>query len=215
MRQPRPVTRLLVSTLGGLLAGMVMLGVNAAETEKMESDMLIDDFSREDGSSALGTRWDSFTDRVMGGVSDMQVEYRESDGQRVLHMAGQVRLENRGGFIQVRLPLDPAGGSIDASAWDGISVRVRGRPGAYYLHLRTRQNWMPWQYFRAPVEVGGDWQTQRIAFDEFEGVSTWRKLDLGALESIAVVAYGEAFDADIEVARIGFYARQGESLADR
>jgi len=209
------VTRALVSALGGLLAGVVMLGVNAAETEKTDNTMLIDDFSRADGNSALGTRWESFTDRVMGGVSDMQVEYRESDGQRVLHMAGQVRLENRGGFIQVRLPVDPAGGSIDASAWDGISIRVRGRPGAYYLHLRTRQNWMPWQYFRAPMEVGRDWQEQRIAFDEFAGVSTRRKLDLDALKSIAVVAYGEAFEADIEIARIGFYARHGEPLADR
>ncbi|HKK03703.1 MAG TPA: CIA30 family protein [Gammaproteobacteria bacterium] len=209
------MTRALVSALGGLLAGVVMLGVNAAETEKTDNTMLIDDFSRADGNSALGTRWESFTDRVMGGVSDMQVEYRESDGQRVLHMAGQVRLENRGGFIQVRLPVDPAGGSIDASAWDGISIRVRGRPGAYYLHLRTRQNWMPWQYFRAPMEVGRDWQEQRIAFDEFAGVSTRRKLDLDALKSIAVVAYGEAFEADIEIARIGFYARHGEPLADR
>jgi len=209
------VTRALVSALGGLLAGVVMLGVNAAETEKTDNTMLIDDFSRADGNSALGTRWESFTDRVMGGVSDMQVEYRESDGQRVLHMAGQVRLENRGGFIQVRLPVDPAGGSIDASAWDGISIRVRGRPGAYYLHLRTRQNWMPWQYFRAPMEVGRDWQEQRIAFDEFAGVSTRRKLDLDALKSIAVVAYGEAFEAEIEIARIGFYARHGEPLADR
>jgi len=209
------VTRALVSALGGLLAGVVMLGVNAAETEKTDNTMLIDDFSRADGNSALGTRWESFTDRVMGGVSDMQVEYRESDGQRVLHMAGQVRLENRGGFIQVRLPVDPAGGSIDASAWDGISIRVRGRPGAYYLHLRTRQNWMPWQYFRASMEVGRDWQEQRIAFDEFAGVSTRRKLDLDALKSIAVVAYGEAFEADIEIARIGFYARHGEPLADR
>ena len=209
------MTRALVSALGGLLAGVVMLGVNAAETEKTDNTMLIDDFSRADGNSALGTRWESFTDRVMGGVSDMQVEYRESDGQRVLHMAGQVRLENRGGFIQVRLPVDPAGGSIDASAWDGISIRVRGRPGAYYLHLRTRQNWMPWQYFRASMEVGRDWQEQRIAFDEFAGVSTRRKLDLDALKSIAVVAYGEAFEADIEIARIGFYARHGEPLADR
>lgn len=200
----------LVGALASLLAAMVMLGIPgaaAAEPEMTERLMLIDDFSREDGVSALGTRWESFTDRVMGGVSDMQVDYRDSDGEQVLRMRGRVRLENRGGFIQVRLPLDAGGGSMDATEWDGIRVRVRGRPGAYYIHLRTRQNWMPWQYFRARIEVGEAWREQHIAFDAFEGVSTRRKLDLGALESLAVVAYGEAFEADIEIDRLAFYAR--------
>jgi hypothetical protein len=31
--------------------------------------LLIDDFSRTDGRSALGTEWQTFTDHVMGGVS--------------------------------------------------------------------------------------------------------------------------------------------------
>ncbi len=31
--------------------------------------LLIDDFSREN-ASALGTKWQTFTDRVMGGVSE-------------------------------------------------------------------------------------------------------------------------------------------------
>jgi len=40
-------------------------GVNAED----RTILLIDDFSREDGRSALGTEWRAFTDRVMGGVS--------------------------------------------------------------------------------------------------------------------------------------------------
>ncbi|HRP88362.1 MAG TPA: CIA30 family protein, partial [Gammaproteobacteria bacterium] len=85
----------------------------------MTPPLLLDDFHRDDGIAVLGTRWEGFTDRVMGGRSDMQVGYRDTDVGRVLQMRGQVRLENRGGFIQARLPLATGGGSIDASEWQG------------------------------------------------------------------------------------------------
>jgi len=198
---------------GGMLRALVLgLGILAgpglmATDNDMSNSLLIDDFIQADGVSALGTRWEGFTDQVMGGLSDMQVGYRDDGaGGRALHMRGTVRLENRGGFIQARLPLDAGGGAFDARAWGGLRVRVRGTPGPYYLHLRTSQNWMPWQYFRAPIEVGADWSEQFVPFDAFEGRSTWRGLDTAALKSVAVVAYGEAFDAELELARIEFAA---------
>jgi hypothetical protein len=186
----------------GILQGS---SATAAETDMTEK-LLVDDFSRTDGVSMLGTRWEGFTDRVMGGLSEMEVGFREGDEGRFLNMRGQVRLENRGGFIQARLPLDEDGGSFDARQWRGIGIRVRGRPGAYFIHLRTSQNWMPWQYYRAPIVVSEDWQEQFIPFDAFEGRSTMRGMDPGALKSLAIVAYGEAFDADIDVARIELVA---------
>jgi hypothetical protein len=192
-----------------LVAGFALLpisGLSARDTT-MADDLLLDDFSRADGVSALGTRWEGFTDRVMGGRSDLQVGYRDSDAGPVLHMSGQVRLENRGGFIQARLPLAAGGGAIDASAWQGLRIKVRGAPGPYYLHLRTRQTWQPWQYFRAPIEVGPEWREQFVPFSAFEGRATWRSLDLRALKSVGVVAYGEAFAAEIEVARLALAAR--------
>lgn len=172
----------------------------------MTENFLIDDFSRTDGVSMLGTRWEGFTDSVMGGLSEMEVGFRDGAEGRFLNMRGQVRLENRGGFIQARLPLHEGGGTFDARQWRGIAIRARGRPGAYYIHLRTSQNWMPWQYYRAPVAVSEEWQEQFIPFDAFEGRSTRRGMDPGALKSLAIVAYGEAFDADIDVARIELIA---------
>jgi hypothetical protein len=190
-----------LTALAAALALLPISGLLAGGTI-MTDTLLLDDFSGADGVSALGTNWEGFTDRVMGGRSDMQVGYRDSDAGRVLHMHGQVRLENRGGFIQARLPLDPRGGAIDASGWQGVRIKVRGAPGPYYLHLRTRQTWQPWQYFRAPIEVGPEWREQFIPFSAFEGRATWRSLDPGALKSVGVVAYGEAFAAEIEVARL-------------
>lgn len=172
----------------------------------MPTDLLIDDFRRGDGCSALGTRWEGFSDQVMGGQSEMQMGYREVDGRRALNLRGQVRLENRGGFIQARLPLGPAGGTLDASRWHGIRLTVRGSPGPYFLHLKTRQLWLPWQYFRARIAVQADWREQFVPFSTFEGVATGKSLDVRSLKTIAIVAYGEAFMADVDVAQLAFTA---------
>jgi hypothetical protein len=173
----------------------------------MSDSLLLDDFSRAGGVSAIGTRWEGFTDRVMGGVSDMRMEFAELPEGRVLRMRGTVRLENRGGFIQARLPLDAGGGAFNASDWDGVAVTARGRPGPYYVHLRTRQNWMPWSYFRAPINVRTQWQDQFIPFTAFESKGASGRIDVRGLKSLAIVAYGEAFEADIEVAQIALLKR--------
>lgn len=189
------IRRVAALLLLGLLAGYALAGSEGV-------NMLIDDFSSRNGTSTIGTEWAGFTDRVMGGRSDMQVGYREHGDQAVLHLRGQVRLDNNGGFIQARLPLSASGGDFDASGYQGIALRVRGATGPYYLHLRTRHTWRPWQYYRAAIEVGPDWQDQFIPFSAFEGRSIQRELDLASLRTLGVVAYGEAFQAEIEVARI-------------
>jgi len=176
-----------------------------------ESDpLLLDDFSRSEGRSAIGTRWQGFTDRVMGGLSDMQAGTVETEQGTALRMSGSVRLENNGGFIQVRLPLSETGGTLDASRYDSVEVTARGRPGAYYLHLRTPDSSRPWQYYRAPLEVSGEWSRITIDFDDFEGKSISGRPDFSRLRSIAVVAYGEAFDAEIEVARLALVQSPSE-----
>jgi len=164
--------------------------------------LLIDDFSGPGDRSSYGTRWRGFTDRVMGGVSDMQAIRIETDRGPALRIAGTVRLENNGGFIQARLPLTRNGGPLDASAFDAIRTRVRGAQGPYFLHLRTPDTKRPWQYYRAELPVALDWAEQTVAFSAFSGKSIRGRPDFSQLESIAVVAYGEAFEARIDVARI-------------
>lgn len=163
---------------------------------------LLDDFDRGDGVSAIGTRWQGFTDRVMGGLSDMQAEVVETDQGKALRMTGRVRLENNGGFIQVRLPLAGDRETFDASSYTGIETTLRGRPGAWFLHLRTPECSRPWQYYRAPLPVSPEWSTGTVDFDAFEGKSIAGRPDPSRLRSIAVAAYGEAFDARIEIARV-------------
>ena len=92
--------------------------------------------------------------------------------------------------------------TFDASSYTGIETTLRGRPGAWFLHLRTPECSRPWQYYRAPLPVSPEWSTGTVDFDAFEGKSIAGRPDPSHLRSIAVAAYGEAFDARIEIARV-------------
>ncbi|ABM62048.1 CIA30 family protein [Halorhodospira halophila] len=167
---------------------------------------LLDDFASADGRAAIGTAWQGFTDRVMGGRSDMQAGIVETECGPALQLSGQVRLENNGGFIQSRLPLAPTGEAFNASAWSGFGATVRGTPGPYYLHVRSTDTRQPWQHYRAPLPVAEDWQDVVVPFTAFEPRGLRAKLDTARLTSVAVVAYGAAFEARVEIARLGLSA---------
>src|SRR5512134_2553638 len=93
--------------------------------------LILDDFSRDDLISALGTPWRGFSDQVMGGISKETIALAKIDGRRALRLTGDVRLENNGGFIQVALDLAPAGQTLDASAFTGVLLIVRGNGERY------------------------------------------------------------------------------------
>lgn len=168
--------------------------------------MLLDDFSRGDGQSQIGTRWEGFTDRVMGGRSDMSAGIVRTEDGPALHMTGRVTTENNGGFIQARLPLSPEG-RFDASGYQGVALTVRGRGDHYYIHLRTTRTRMPWAHYAQKLPVTEEWQRVELPFPEFEGemMLGGRGVDTGRLRSLAVVAAKADFDADIQVREISLY----------
>lgn len=165
---------------------------------------LLDDFSRE-GVSALGTSWQTFTDRVMGGVSDGQAAFETLDGRRCLRLRGRVSLENQGGFVQTALPLAKEGGSLEVSAFKGIRLLVKGNGHKYYIHLRTDDTRLPWQYYAAGFDAGPDWASVDIPFSAFEPENLRPALDTRKLRRLAIVAAKKAFAADVAVAKIEFY----------
>ncbi|NKI35213.1 hypothetical protein HFP89_08540 [Wenzhouxiangella sp. XN79A] len=185
-----------------LLLPLVSIVMATASESAQAGDRLLDDFSRDDGRSTLGPAWSGFTDRVMGGRSGLQAGHVETEEGPALRMRGTVRLDNNGGFVQVRLPLVVDGEPLDASGAAGFIVEARGAPGPYYLHLRTPDSRRPWAYFRAPLPVTDQWQRIDVALTDFEPVSTRARLDASRLISIGLVAYGEEFEADLEVRRL-------------
>ncbi len=150
----------------------------------------------------IGGNWQFVADTVMGGVSIGRIERSEISGKKALRLTGRVSLENNGGFVQAALPLADLGKTLDAGAFEGIALTVRGNGEMYAVHLRTTDLNRPWQSYRATFLAMPQWQTIRLPFSDFQAYRTDAPLDLGKLRRLGLVAIGCAFDADLAVGRI-------------
>ena len=146
--------------------------------------------------------WQTADDRVMGGVSIATLTSRQLDGSPCRCLTGSVSLENRGGFVQMKWPINDR----DASAYTGVYVDAWGNNEDYNIHVRTAQLWLPWQSFRQTFHATPIWTTHFLPFNRFENYKTWSSLDASSISKIAVVAIGRAFQADICVRAWGFYS---------
>jgi len=158
-----------------------------------------------DGSPSSNC-WQCADDRVMGGVSVAQVRAQSDETSGFMCLGGQVSLANRGGFVQMKWLLDAR--SKPQPGVDGVFIEVRGNGEAYNLHLRTTQLWLPWQSFRYTFKTTAHWQMLYVPFVAFEAYKSSASLDPLQLRSLAVVAIGRAFTADVCVRQMGFYCGQ-------
>lgn len=170
------------------------------------TDPIIDDLSRPAPLTRVGTAWELVTDGVMGGLSRGQMTRDTVAGRPAVHMTGDVRTENNGGFVQLAVDLAPAGRAVDASGWAGIAVDICGPPEAYNLHLRTPDIIRPWQSYRHGFVTTPEWRTVSLPFAGFVAHRTDLTLDPTRLRRIGIVAIGRAFRADLALAGISFYA---------
>lgn len=191
-----------------ILTILFSAGAVTAEEKDMKTaeTILLDDFERKDGISTWGTSWEGFTDQVMGGVSDIRVDYGMEDEISFLRMRGNVSTKNNGGFIQVRLKLGRDGGTMDASAYDGIRLRVRGAGSGYYVHIRTTRTVFPWSYYAQAFEVTDRWREVELPFEDFKPENVLSKgVNSSRLVSLAVVAAKKDFFADVQVSNLELY----------
>ena len=196
------MNKILTLTILTLLACQT---ITLSQGSDMEKDLLLlDDFSGD--VSTLGTRWEGFTDQVMGGVSEMNVRVESGGDGKMLHLSGNVSLENNGGFIQVRLNLDSNKRAYDASGFSGIALRVRAKDRGYYVHLRTKRTVFPWSYYAQEFSAGEEWSTVYLPFSDFapEFMSS-SQLKTAKLTSIGIVAAKREFFADLYVDSVFLY----------
>lgn len=182
---------------------LLLLALLASAAPSPEPPMVIDDFSSEDGRSTLGTAWRAISDRVMGGVSDVAA-HREAGERPHVHLTGQVRQvpgAGKPGFIQLGLDLD----QLDASAYTGLRLVVRGDGQRYGAHLRTPQVRRPWQSWRGSFEAPADWTEVRIPFTAFDAYRIDGTLDLTRLTRLSLIAVDRLGAADLRVAEVGLY----------
>jgi Complex I intermediate-associated protein 30 (CIA30) len=172
----------------------------AARGETMTANpTIIDDLSRDPPLSAIGTRWQLFTDRVMGGVSNGTMLREMVAGRSAIRIRGDVSLENNGGFVQIALDLAADGKAIDASSWRGIELDVFGNDEEYNIHLRTGDLTQPWQSYRQTFRADPQWRTARFRFQDFTPYRTDAALDTRKLRRIGLVAIGRSFSADLSI----------------
>jgi len=167
---------------------------------------VIDDLGREPPLSTIGTRWQLFSDRVMGGVSNGTMGREIVAGRPAICMRGDVSLENNGGFVQIAVDLMPDGKAKDASGWAGVELDVFGNGEEYNFHLRTEDLTQPWQSYRQSFRAGPQWQTIQFRFQEFAPYRTDIALDIRRLRRIGIVAIGREFSAKVCIGRLRYFA---------
>jgi hypothetical protein len=167
---------------------------------------VIDDLRREPPLSTIGTRWQLFTDRVMGGVSNGTISREMVAGRPAIRMRGGVSLANNGGFVQIAIDLMPDGKAKDTSDWVGVELDVFGNGEEYNIHLRTEDLTQPWQSYRQSFRAGPQWQTVQFRFQDFVPYRTDIALDIRRLRRIGIVAIGRAFSADVCIGGLRYMA---------
>lgn len=108
--------------------------------------------------------WSVVNDGVMGGVSNSGIQLTEA-GTGLF--AGELSLENNGGFASVRCAVGTEGGPRDLSDFGGLAVRVRGDGRTYQLRLRETEGFDGVAYRAFFDTIDGEWVTARLPFTEF------------------------------------------------
>ena len=150
--------------------------------------------------------WRGFSDRVMGGVSDGNVEPSEVDGRRCLRMTGRVTRDSGGGFIQMAMYLGGRNNAFDASAWKGLELLVYGNDEDYNVHIRTADVRWYSQSYRATFFATPEWQSIRLPWSVFAPNQIDAPLDTSAILRVGLLGWMREFEADLSVAEVALYA---------
>lgn len=120
--------------------------------------MMIFDFTTEEQFR----QWMVINDGVMGGVSRSTFT---KAGQAGAVFAGEVSLENYGGFCSVSSRQTVP---VDASAFSGIALRCKGDGKTYKLTLKNDSSFGGFSYqFRFAVS-SNEWMIIKAPFSEFK-----------------------------------------------
>ena len=166
--------------------------------------LTIDDPGSINSNKVNADQWRLVTDNVMGGISQGRLITESVRDRRCLHMQGDVKLDNNGGFVQIALDL-PENILDNISSYTGLVFETYGNGESYNIHLRTSNLWLPWQSYRSSFIAPAEWKTFHIPFTDFQSYRTSKTLKVEKIERIGVVAIGREFTADLCLGKIGLY----------
>ncbi|GAA3722255.1 hypothetical protein GCM10022421_33680 [Oceanisphaera sediminis] len=146
--------------------------------------------------------WSVISDQVMGGVSSATQHQEERHHSPCTCLVGRTSLDNNGGFVQMKLDIEPSELSAD---YKGVFIELAGNAHDYNLHVKTAQLTRPWQSFRYTLSVEPQWTRFIVPFAQLLAHRTEAELQPAEIKSVAVVAIGQEFDVDVCVRRLGFF----------
>ena len=149
-------------------------------TPTAEEPIVLADFP--DADSVAG--WSIQNDTVMGGVSNSRTEW--VDGQLIF--AGDLSLDNNGGFCSMRSPVSADFGALAAGA-TALTLTATGDDQVYVVQVRTDRD-----LFVQRVTIAGDTEdTYVLPFADFtatdfmlDAITPLEPLDPGSILQIAV-----------------------------
>ena len=179
-------------------------------SNSMAEKMIIDDMKNQSGApdeefcESGNAKWCFVTDKVMGGISNGSLEFKQEDETYFYRMTGELSLENNGGFIQFRTKIEnhPKGKSFK-----GVRLRVRGNNNEYTVHIRTKYLFLPWQYYESAFQATDAWTTVELPFATFRKSNFYQPSNVSSqdIKTIGIVAIGREFVAEIDLASIELY----------
>lgn len=98
--------RALVATLGLsplLRWSKIMAAQSDTSQNTNAAKLVLSNFEGDEPYVLEGAGWRGFSDRVMGGISDAQLQASTIDGVRCARLTGSVTRESNGGFIQMAM----------------------------------------------------------------------------------------------------------------
>lgn len=127
--------------------------------------------------------WTSVNDGVMGGVS--KGGFKRSE-QGTLLFAGDLSLENNGGFASIRMKP----GALGLSGMSALVVKARGDGRTYWVELRVTDQMSASSYRAYLPTTAGEWKEAQIPFADFKLQTFGRELPLKAINPAAVSSVG-------------------------
>ena len=200
-------TLLAMASLAPFMMGGRLMAEEQQQSQGAESARrVLSDFTGEEPYVIDGAGWRGFSDRVMGGISDAQLELSTAGGKSCARLTGTVTRESNGGFIQMALYFGEREAELDASEYQGLELLVYGNNEDYNVHVRTADcGWYDDSY-RKTFFAAPEWQRVRIPWSDFEPNRVTEPLDSSRLTRIAILGWMREFEADIALAEIALYA---------
>lgn len=150
--------------------------------------------------------WQYLSDRVMGGVSNGQVEIERDGDIFFARMKGNVSTENNGGFIQLRSGISFENAEKNGKQVQGVRLNVRGNGETYNVFIRTTEMQSYSDYYSASFKTNENWEMIDLPFNKFKRKRSKNSiLDAKDIRTFSIVAYGRDFTADVSVSTIEFY----------